>query len=107
MSSSSATMRAAAALALVACAAALCPFGGDADASRGATVPAGHPSPRAPRAAAAAAAAALDWAAVKTDVVALMADSQASWPADYGSYAPLFVRLAWHCSGRSLSLIHI
>merc|ERR1712032_608086 len=29
----------------------------------------------------------------------LLANSQACWPADFGNYGPLFVRLAWHCSG--------
>jgi catalase (peroxidase I) len=42
---------------------------------------------------------ALDLDAVKADVVVLMKESQACWPADYGSYGPFFIRLAWHCSG--------
>ena len=42
---------------------------------------------------------ALDIAAVMDDLKDLMTDSQDFWPADYGNYGPLFVRLAWHCSG--------
>jgi len=41
----------------------------------------------------------LDMDAVKADMKALLADSQECWPADYGNYGPLMVRLAWHCSG--------
>jgi len=41
----------------------------------------------------------LDIEAVKEDLKAVMTDSQDWWPADYGNYGPLFVRLAWHCSG--------
>ena len=40
--------------------------------------------------------------AVIKDLHALMTDSQDWWPADYGHYGPLFIRMAWH-----LSLIHI
>ena len=41
----------------------------------------------------------LDLAAVKSDLVALMTDSQVWWPADWGHYGGLFVRMAWHSAG--------
>jgi len=41
----------------------------------------------------------LDFEAVKQDVVDVMHTSQDWWPADYGHYGPLFVRLSWHAAG--------
>ena len=45
----------------------------------------------------------LDLAAVKKDLLAVMTDSQDWWPADFGHYGPLFIRMAWHAPARTAS----
>jgi catalase-peroxidase len=57
------------------------------------------PSPMAPDFDYKAAFEALDYDALKADVHAIMTDSQDWWPADYGHYGPLFIRMAWHSAG--------
>ena len=42
---------------------------------------------------------ALDLAAVKKDIAAVLTTSQPWWPADYGNYGPFFIRMAWHGAG--------
>src|SRR5580692_6253087 len=41
----------------------------------------------------------LDYKGLKGDLAALMTSSQAWWPADFGHYGPLFIRMAWHSAG--------
>jgi catalase-peroxidase len=41
----------------------------------------------------------LDYAGLKRDLAALMTESQEWWPADFGHYGPLFIRMAWHSAG--------
>ncbi|MBX6421233.1 MAG: catalase/peroxidase HPI [Nevskia sp.] len=59
----------------------------------------GSPSPLDPPFDYAAAFKQLDYQALKKDLHALMTDSQPWWPADYGHYGPLFIRMAWHAAG--------
>ncbi|KAI9330583.1 heme peroxidase [Zopfochytrium polystomum] len=71
--------------------ASLCPMARRADAAVGADTLL--------KARRSAAAAAVDYAAVKADIVKTLTNSQESWPADFGNYGPFFIRLAWHCAG--------
>lgn len=41
----------------------------------------------------------IDFDEVKKDISAMLVDSQAFWPADFGTYGPFFIHLAWHCAG--------
>src|SRR5262245_31740242 len=41
----------------------------------------------------------LDLNALKADIVKVMTTSQDWWPADYGHYGPLFIRMSWHAAG--------
>ncbi|MEV6850134.1 catalase-peroxidase, partial [Actinoplanes sp. NPDC051411] len=41
----------------------------------------------------------LDVDALRRDLVTLMTDSQSWWPADWGHYGPLFIRMSWHAAG--------
>ena len=43
--------------------------------------------------------ASLDYAGLKKDLAAVMTNSQSWWPADFGHYGPLFIRMAWHSAG--------
>ena len=42
---------------------------------------------------------ALDYAALKADLVTMLTDSKPWWPADYGNYGPFMIRMAWHAAG--------
>ena len=41
----------------------------------------------------------LDYFALKKDIEKILTESQDWWPADYGNYGPLFIRMAWHSAG--------
>lgn len=41
----------------------------------------------------------LDYDALKKDIAAVMTDSQVWWPADFGHYGGLMIRMAWHSAG--------
>src|SRR6185503_3861833 len=41
----------------------------------------------------------VDYGQLKRDIAAVMTDSQDWWPADFGHYGPLFIRMAWHAAG--------
>ncbi|KAJ8603279.1 hypothetical protein CTAYLR_006938 [Chrysophaeum taylorii] len=74
-----------------------CPFAGNSD-----EIPAGHEVVAVRPVAIEGyqeAVEALDIEAVKADILDVLTTSVASWPADYGTYAPFMIRLAWHCAG--------
>lgn len=48
----------------------------------------------------------LDYNALKKDLHNLMTDSQEWWPADFGHYGGLFIRMAWHSAGTCTYLLH-
>ena len=48
----------------------------------------------------------LNYKSLKKDLKKLMTDSQEWWPADYGHYGPLFIRLAWHAAGSAKCTKH-
>ena len=83
---------------------ALCPL----SLASGGRLPPGHPPVLAPLGPSRTAALSgyndalqrVDFAAVKADIISLFTESKDYWPADYGTYAPFFIRLAWHCAGR-------
>jgi catalase-peroxidase len=58
-----------------------------------------HSSPMGPGYDYAAEFASLDLAQVKKEIAAILTTSQDWWPADYGNYGPLFIRMAWHSAG--------
>ncbi|KAJ3073082.1 hypothetical protein HDU98_002288 [Podochytrium sp. JEL0797] len=70
-----------------------CPFLSARSNAQGASMPALH------RRSVAAPASHIDYSSVKADIKQMFTNSTAFWPADYGNYAPLMIRLAWHCSG--------
>ncbi|WP_194908799.1 catalase/peroxidase HPI [Catenulispora rubra] len=59
----------------------------------------GTSNPLGPRFDYAAAFSALDLPAVKQDIAQVLTDSQPWWPADFGNYGPLMIRMAWHAAG--------
>mmetsp|Transcript_22619 Transcript_22619/g.29549 ORF Transcript_22619/g.29549 Transcript_22619/m.29549 type:complete len:736 (-) Transcript_22619:239-2446(-) len=79
-------------------AASMCPFLGR-DASLKEKRPAHHPQIPSAVEEYRKAASEIDFDAVKADLFEFFVTSQDQWPADYGNYAPFFVRLAWHCNG--------
>ena len=45
----------------------------------------------------------LDYYALKKDIASILTESQDWWPADYGNYGPLFIRMAWHSAGTRIA----